>query len=50
MSEPVLCIDGRDGFHGLLERCLKGLSCAGFRRSQGRLDLTQAQLHRRQVR
>ena len=50
MSEPVLCVEGRDRFHRLLERHLKGLSRAGFRRSQGRLDLTQAQLPGRQVR
>jgi hypothetical protein len=50
MSEPVLCVEGRDGFHDLLECGLKSLAGAGFRRSQGRLDLTQAQLHGRQVR
>jgi hypothetical protein len=50
MSEPVLCVDGRDSFPGLLERRLKRLSRAGFRRSPGGLDRTQAPLRRRQVR
>jgi hypothetical protein len=50
MSAPVLGVDGRDGFSRLCACCLKGLSWAGVRRSQGGLDLTPAPRHRRHVR
>ncbi len=50
MPEPVPCLERGDGLPRLLDWRIEGLAGACLGSSQGRFDLAQTPLHRRQVR